>query len=289
YRSLFREILRKTRPKVVFFQGYYENDTFGLTAAAREMNITVIDIQHGKQGRFHPMYSHWTRIPRDGYELLPDFFWNWGEESKEDINRWKNNKEVHVPVVGGNLWLARWKNGSLYRASEPDKEFLDGLSKAGRVILYTLQPLDKAEVFPRHVMDAIRNSPADWVWLLRIHPFQKLDAEEVKKMFEGISSRIETKFSTSIPLYHLLQHVHHHLTLWSSTCFEANEFGVPTTIAHDFGYKLFEGYIKENVFSFATDPGEIIRMVKEHKPNRRSGFLETNPDIAREALKRMGI
>ena len=57
----------------IFVSSWYFPDMMGLIAASRLFGITSVDIQHGKQGKYQPMYSGWL-IPETGYQLLPDYF-----------------------------------------------------------------------------------------------------------------------------------------------------------------------------------------------------------------------
>lgn len=289
YRALFREILPLVNPKIVFLKCYYETDSAGLVLAAKELGIKTVDIQHGKQGICHPMYTHWTSIPEKEYELLPDFFWNWGEESKQNILRWMNRDSVHVPVVGGNLWLAKWKQEDFYQPSPEERKFVEELSGYKKVVLLTLQPLDKAEVLPPQLADAIRQSPPGWIWLLRKHPFQALSEEDVVQLLGNTRAKTEMKFASSLPLYFLLKKVNSHVTLWSSTCFEANDFGVPTVIAHPFGQKLYEKQIGEGVFTFADEAGGILRFIEAGAPGKKTNYIETDSEIAKRAFEKLGL
>lgn len=289
YREIFRQVFKCIRPQFVFMKCYYETDSAGLVLAAREAGIRTVDIQHGKQGIFHPMYSHWTAIPEKGYEILPDYFWNWGEESKENILQWMNRKSEHVPVVGGNLWMAKWKNEDFYRPTVEGKAFAEELKKSQKVILLTMQPLDAQEIIPAYLAEAIRKSPAGWTWLLRRHPFQKITREELMQAIGETAARVETDMASMLPLYFLLKKVNHHVTLWSSTCFEANDFDIPTVIAHDFGKKLYEKQIAAGIFSFAADAEGILRLIADGTRNTRTHYIETDPAVARDAFQQIGL
>ena len=76
----------------------------GLIAASRLFGITSVDIQHGKQGKYQPMYSGWL-IPETGYQLLPDYFWCWGKKSSDHILSSSPKRNTHIPLIGGYLWL----------------------------------------------------------------------------------------------------------------------------------------------------------------------------------------
>ena len=74
----------------------------GIIAAARTQGIKVIDIQHGKQGKFNAMYSGWHHISiKENYIMMPDYFWCWGEPSVNQILQSSSARRTHLPFVGG--------------------------------------------------------------------------------------------------------------------------------------------------------------------------------------------
>ena len=64
--------------KKIFLSAWYLPETMGIIASARELNISTIEVQHGKQGRFQAAYAGWNIFPENGYVNLPDNFWCWG-------------------------------------------------------------------------------------------------------------------------------------------------------------------------------------------------------------------
>ncbi|HLG03165.1 MAG TPA: hypothetical protein VI731_06195, partial [Bacteroidia bacterium] len=220
---------------------------------------------------------------------LPDFFWNWGEESAENIQKWMNRAELHKPVIGGNLWLSKWKHGHVPSNGKDEEEFTQFLRGSEKVILFSLQPLEKNEMIPGYLTEAIRKSPPGWTWLLRRHPFQKISDEEILHLIGETKSKLEIRLSSTLPLYRILRHTHHHVTLWSSVCFEAAEFDVPTTIAHPFGAALYDSQIRNLIFSYANTADAILNLVLEGRPSRKSGYIVTDPVLAERAFEMIGL
>lgn len=72
-RDMFRAIFDVRRPKLVLCFNYYQPIGWGLCAAAKERGVTVLDVQHGAQGRHHHAY-HWQRFPEKGWNCVPDGF-----------------------------------------------------------------------------------------------------------------------------------------------------------------------------------------------------------------------
>ena len=66
----------------------------GLIAAAHLLGIKSVDIQHGKQGKYQPMYvagKYRVRIC-----VNADFFWCWGQKSVDHILSSSPNRKTHL-------------------------------------------------------------------------------------------------------------------------------------------------------------------------------------------------
>lgn len=291
FEKFFLKKLPFIKPNQIFLVCYYYPQAMGLISACKKLNIITIDIQHGKQGKYHAMYSHWTKIPEEGYQLLPDYFWSWGQESRENIRRWHpKNCQHHQPIVGGNCWLGHWINGKGYPLGSEIDNFLSKLKEYDKVILITLQPFKKiSDIIPDCLLQATLRSPSKWIWLIRLHPHQKSRIEEIQDYLKQYKIKnFELEQSTYLPLYALLNYANKHITCWSSVCYEALLFGVPTVIIHPTGLELYKQYIDEGKFSYAETSSELLNKLnnyinkenlKEEKP-----YIETDLNIAEETL-----
>src|SRR3989344_2862822 len=69
-KEFFLEILKNNkRVKACFLVSYYHMPGMALILACKESGIPTIDLQHGCQ--YHMAYSKWTKVPKNGYEMLP--------------------------------------------------------------------------------------------------------------------------------------------------------------------------------------------------------------------------
>ena len=286
YRDLFNDILRAVRPSAVFLVCYYYPEAMGLLCAARRLGIKTVDMQHGKQGKYHGMYTHWTKVPEQGYELLPDYFWLWGEESKENIMKWMPRESPHRAIVGGNRWLSDWIRGKHDDGDVAEKRFYEQLSSYDRVILVSLQPVK--EPLPELLLEAMKASPKTWKWLVRLHPYRKHLMAMIAKRVDAMGATVEIEKATDLPLYALLRRSHYHVTAWSSVCYEALSFQVHTVIMDRTGRDLYKDYIRDGLFSYAESGQEIIEVMQKNPRafpfDEPIAYIETSDSIAREAV-----
>ena len=290
YEKFFTEVLSIIRPKAVFLVCYYYPVAMSLISACRKLGIKSVEVQHGKQGKYHGMYTHWTKIPMEGYELLPDFFWVWGEETRQNIRLWQpDGLKRNIPVVGGNLWLSEWIYSNHFEdVSGEYYEFKRMLERYEKIILYTAQPIP--DPFPECLLEAIRMSPDSWIWLIRLHPTQRNQLPEIDNFLKtGRLDNYEMKISSEISLYSLLKNIDHHVTCWSTVCYEALYFDVPTTIVHENGASLYKEYIQQGIFSYATEVQKLFMVIKSGNKNEPPiedvRYIETDPQMALEALE----
>ena len=288
YEAFFFEILSILRPKVVFAARIYSVKYWALIPACKKLKIKTVEIQHGRQGKYNAKYTHWTRIPSRGYDMLPDFYWTWGEESKHNIKRWHPREcSRHRPIVGGNAWLLKWIKNDKLKPNRKIETFLDSLQGIEKIILFSLQPIEDA--LPFHVLQSMRKSPSTWRWLIRLHPYHKEQGEKIRRLIEQQNiTGFEMDYATDAPLYALLSRSDHHVTCHSSISFEALAFSVPTTIVHPHGLKLYDDYINRGIFTYAPDDDALLRSIQKgfsKEPLKEPvKYIETSCKRARKAL-----
>ena len=291
FRAYFRSMLEAIRPRAVFAVCYYYDLAMALMAACHDLGIVSVDIQHGKQGRYHGLYTHWQRVPDEGYALLPRVFWCWGEESRQHIERWMpaNSRPAHRVEVGGNRWLAKWvhRDTDTLGLDTPDTEALQRIEAEGKVVLVSLQPV--TPILPEWLFEAIALAPSNWRWLLRLHPLQReqMPACEARIRERGLHN-VDLQGATRLPLYALLQRAHHHVTQWSTVGYEALAFDVPTSIVGETGATMFQADIQQHRFLFAADAASLVAQIAEGRPGagtpRSAAYIETDNALARTAL-----
>lgn len=288
----FDEVLRVIRPKAVFL--VFSPGQQALIRACKKNRIITIDIQHGFLDGYHPMYTHWTNIPDKGYKQLPDFYWLWEQQSKHYIAAsCPNGNRHHKPIVGGNSWLAYWKkNRRLFSLSEQIEDFIKYLRVFNKIIIVACGSVRLIHDFiPEHVSAAMRCSPDDWIWLIRLHPRQTQGMDEITSYLNkcGVKKNYEMELSSSIPLYKLLENATTVVTAFSSVCYEALAFDVPSIIVHPAGLQIYRDCINRGTFYYASDETILIKYIKNGNALKAQTeddvYIETSDKAADMALK----
>lgn len=267
FHSFFDLVLSQVKPRAIVLTCYYDLRHMGLIWAAKDRNVRTIDLQHGKQGCFQAMYSHWSRIPPLGYAVLPSEFWNWGRQSAEHIMCWRRDPNIHKAIPFGFPWIGKWRSLN----AEKDKPKPGSWPQRKKVVLVTLQgELGGNDVLPEFLLKAMDRLQDSHFWLIRPH-FNAPESERIARdKTNGVDNHVcSIDEGKNHSLYQLLTWSDFHLTSFSSVCYEASEFGVPTGIWSEVGGSLYSGEIRGGHFYEVRDVDAL------------SSFLTSSPYVNR--------
>lgn len=284
----FSDILEILKPKAIFFSSFV--GWTPLVLAAKQKGIVSVDIQHGGQSPYHYHTTHWTKVPREGYELLPDVFWVWGSGIKKYIDPWLPGGSIrHKPVAGGHRYAAKWSKGSESIGETKDYQELEPLlDKAEKVILVTLG-YSVDDILPECVVELIERTPS-WIWLIRLHPINRgqaaIDEVRAKTINRGLSN-VEYVRSTRLPLFALLSRSSFHITPFSTTCREAQAFGVKSAIVDPIGGTYFKDEIAQGLYGYAETADDILKLIENRGMGEAIGspeFIQTEDSLVEDVL-----
>ena len=290
FARIFEKLLRQLLPRLFVLSVAYHPVGYAWMLACRWAGVKSVDLQHGRLGPAHGTYTHLTAAPRDGYAILPDHIWCWGETTAEDIAAHKNPDCLrHGGIVGGNAWLAKWRGDTSALEPKEAQTFLE--RHAGRrKILVSLQPYDVPMV--GELLRAMKQSPPEWLWLLRLHPLRRHIAPEIKEILARASvTNVEMDESTTLPLYFLLRHVDHHVTAFSSVVAEAAAFDVRSSLTTEVGRDAFARYIADRVCRYTPTAEElnahIAACLAVPRAPLHDRFIDAGSDTAQRALAQL--
>lgn len=260
--DFFTWYLNRTSVRKVLLVCFHEEYGYALNIAAHRLGITSVDIQHGVEGKFHPVYSSYHHIPAEGFSLVPEKFWVWDKISFENIAAWNHDK--HKPFLGNNVWL---KYCLL-------NEIKTSVSLKRPMILVSLQPLE--DPLPDNLLLAIRETLDRYEWFLRMHPRQYSQKNELMQKLErfGLMNKVEMEKGSQEPLPVMLKLASVHVTLWSSVVFEAFDMGVPSIVIHPTGKLMYSTaeYDRDFVHFAATAP-ELVGLLDSLCSQRKTAFV----------------
>lgn len=264
--KLFEKMLSVLQPKVCMFVCYYQDTTMAAAHACRKLGIRTVELQHSVINEDDWSWCKWSAIPTQGYSTMPDIFWTWGEKYSTLLDCWEKHPGTNLtPRVGGNLWIGKWRQST----DNPVPEITARLRAAGRTILYTVPFGDIkliTEWFPPEFEEAVRRSPPDWKWHIRLH--YKADTamvQAVKQYAETLGQNVYVHHADEHHLYHLFSIVDVHISQTSSTIVEAEAFGLPNLILGEVGKTWFHEEIESGCYAYARTADEVLAFVLNAK------------------------
>lgn len=239
-KGFFLKLYKKVRPKKLLFLSYYGYDDLAAAiVAGHELNIPIIDFQHGPQTNVHMAYSCWTKHPFVEYNTMPTEYWNWDVESKENLESWIKNRPQIQAKLTGHPFMAYCRIKS------------DGLAPRER-IFFSLQTLNLEEMLPSDILEIVRNS--DLLWVFRIHPRSNFSVDHLREFltFNKVNDdRYIIESAGKIPLPQSLAEAKVHITNFSGCVLEARMLGVPSIIIHESGKEMFKDYFDERLVLYS--------------------------------------
>ena len=264
----FQRIMQKTQMKICLKVCWYDTIGMALSWASKEMKIPCYDLQHGIAGSTKSRaYSSWSRIPLDGYKLMPDGFWSWTENDAKEIKSWSSKLINPIRVfVGGNVWNRVWKEGKLSIKLDSNH----AVRTNDITILYTLQYNGITDL----LVDLIQKSPKGWSWLVRCHPMEMDNLSYIDRKIKKISTNAEVDVinTTEELLPRLLMNIDIHISGWSAVVFDAKEFGIKSILCHPSAKILFKDILRSKEAVYIDDANQIISEIQTNIGNYKSKF-----------------
>ena len=253
--------LKEIKPEIAFIVSYYGDAGMAFLSACKELGIKTFDIQHGVQGDLHLAYGRWLKVPKNGYESIPDYFLVWSEDEKKVIDNWNGQINVHKAIILGNLFANMWKgeNSSIVIQNDQKIRSFKNFEKNKNVLL-TLSP--NTNQLMEETWKAVAFCQTKFNWLIRLHPTMIQDLKQISKEIKRLGIwNFEIVDSSTLPLYSLLRNVDAHITSQSSCVLEAVEFGIQSIITSDYGKSLYEEEVKNKDAYFAKSKEDICKIL----------------------------
>jgi hypothetical protein len=250
--------LRSLSPKVVYMTSY-TGRTF-IVAAAKELGIPVVDVQHGGMHRFNVACTHWNYVPEGGYEFLPDFFWCWNDSVAQMVN--DTISHYHQAITGGHPGYHFWCFGHDIVKENMSDEVVAGIEKVKRlseekpIVLVALQ-YGRDELLSSHVIEVFRETRNDYQWLFRMHPMGLDRKDELLDILAGSVDVELVDWASSMPLPYLLMGTSFLLTKSSTISREAIPFGIKSVFWSKKGAEIHHDIVEDGGAAVALNSGEL--------------------------------
>lgn len=250
-RVYWKKVLNIIQPEKVLIVSYYNYNFYGMIAACKDLNIETIDVQHGLQGSHHLAYGSFAKVPKSGYEVLPEKFWCWNDYYATQINEWAIETD-HNAYVAGHPWIDFIQNN--FQRSSKEKT----------LILFTAQPYVIEVAFSDHVIDALNKAKEYGEVYIRLHPSQEAIRQEIieylnKNNVDLNIIKLGSPEDESLPV--LLSQSLLHMTLCSSVVIEADLFDVDSLVLSQDALSNLSYYIDKDRAVLCNDASSVVRQL----------------------------
>ncbi len=242
---LYKWYFRLVKPKIIFLNCYYDKQ--GIVKAAHELNIKVVEIQHGMISSTHSAYSSKLLLNKS---YLPDAILVFGEIVKNILS--KNNIYSKNQIFTVGSYYLQYLSSNF----KPNKELQAIQSKYDLTIAVSLQKTFELKVFD--FIEQIANKIPNVLFLMisRSYPADKL---------ETYIKSSNVVLAPPIDCYNNLLHSDFHCTIYSTCALEASYFGIKSILLNIDNlttYFLDEFISSENIY-IVDNPEDFLLLLQK--------------------------
>ena len=216
-KRLLRAYLKKTKPKVIVETVSYNETNVVLNEVAHELNIPVIELQHGVIGSGHIAYN-FARKRSDSF--LPDYVFLFSEYWKNTARFAQENENL---IVTGYPYLERMMNEYL------PEENTSGIKR----ILVLSQPEFSIKIVKEteKLLDSLEENNIEYQLYYKLHP---AEFSINKEIFQSLKKyrNVTLVEDCSVNLYELFAKSDIQIGVTSTALFEGAAYQLQTYILH---------------------------------------------------------
>lgn len=259
YRKIYDFYIQKHRSKLIlgimkprFIILVSSEGHLGMISAAKELNIPVIEQQHGLITQSHPIYDWPAYLKSNRSKLLtPDFIFLYGNYWKEILLQSGYWGSDQLLSVGSFKFSLKTKN-IIY----PEKHNYI-------TILYSANP--RLEVFEINFFnDLLRllTKEVDVKVIIKLHPKTNTKSKwnELMNKYNDI---FEVFLGSEIDIFDLFKFCDIHLSAYSFAVFESLAMNIPTFIFQDFDFANAQQLFDNNLLTPIKSASELVSLIKD--------------------------
>jgi len=234
-------------------------------AAAKELNIRVIEYQHGVIHKFQPQYNWPTFLKTKKSNLLtPDTIFMWGNYWVEEnlmLGFW--NKEELISCGLTKIDLDREKYSELIQSSFTNSQ------KGLITYVYTSDEPIRTEAikFLERFLSIVKNNNMLVKIVIKLHPYEDSEYKYYDNLKKMYPSFCEVYYHSEKKIYDLFVEASVHLSVYSASILESIALGRPTLILNLPGKEYSNNLIEKRVVRYAESPADLVNITELIKNN----------------------
>jgi len=240
---IYRIWLKIIKPKIIFLNCYYDKQY--IIRAAKDLNITTVDIQHGLIGKNHSAYYSNINLDKS---YLPDYLLAFGEYDKENIAKGNIFDEKNIFLVG-NYYLEYLRKNFV-----PDEKFSNILKRYKISVGVSLQWTVENKMI--NFINEVAKKTKDVIFVLI--------PREYKDEYNNLNLENNVIFYPKLDCYQIVMHCNFHATVYSTCAIEAFFLGVPNIFVNIDGLtdKYLKDFYDNNVAYIVNHKDEFVDILQ---------------------------
>jgi hypothetical protein len=220
--SIYKKILTKSIPKEIYVVVSYGRSE--LIKVAKDLNIKVIELQHGTFSKYHLGYSYPNY--KKNLDYFPDEFWVWNEY-------WKNL--IDFPINKENIKIYPFK----YLETEKQKHKNIQKKEDQMVVLCQGGLTDR---MAKKILDNYKEF-SKFNIIFKLHP-EEYGRSHLYKNLSTLKQKLNIDIVEDVDLYKLLAESEYQSGVFSTALYEGIEFNCKTILFNLPGIEYMDKFIE---------------------------------------------
>lgn len=249
YYRFYKLFFKIYRPKKIFVSTYYSATRNYMIKAANDLGILTIEGQHGYIGDAHPSYNCDILLDKS---YIPSQLWVFSEFDKSILEKRGIYNQNQIQIKG-NAYLDHIKSTGRVK----NFDLAEVVLEYDKIVGVSLQIPLEDRLIPFIVNSANQDSSILYILIPR----------KWNDKYEEIDLPENVLFSKNNGFYEVILWCTHHSTVFSSTAFESNYFGVPNVLIDIEGLatKYFGTFFKKQ--DIVDNETEFINIISSPNKN----------------------
>jgi hypothetical protein len=250
-KQLYRVLLRRIDPVSVLVEN--TRSGYPIWAAAQELGISTVEVQHGIFSRNHPDVLSASATPYRKSLIIPDKIFLFGEYWRHELKKTGFYGQELIPVGSPQIDHYRQIRIEWQRQKAGDRRC---------VILLTTQGLSRDSLiqFAADFLD-LAQGKLDYSFYIKLHPAREISKSAYEQVL-GSKPNVHILLGSEDPsTYELLSQADFHVSLASASHYDALGLGIPTIVLPLAGYETVMDLVDAGHAYLARTPQDLLEFI----------------------------
>jgi hypothetical protein len=251
----YKKLMKRVHPKIVLVGSGGASYIF---AAAKELQLKIIEFQHGTLNHYNYVYSFGTYACKYKKQMpIPDYIFLGGEYGKKELadsGFWSEDELLPVGSIRIDEYRGKRENSHIIKP------------RKCTILLTTGTNSEVIVEFISKFLQLIRNE-IDLLLIIKTHPAYETDGAPYLKAF-GSDERVKVLLGNEQPsTFELLVQVDIHISVCSTCHYDSIALGTPTVILGLPTHEIFLPLHKDGHALLANTPEELFEIIRHFNTN----------------------